>query len=148
MNQNLLLKFSRWAFRLLGIGIAANSCDVIGLRCEYGTPTMSYTVQGKVVDSQTGKGIPGIKVSRYSFPEAEGEMTDAQGGFELNGQDFPMDTLHIHISDVDGPQNGSYDKKEAVVNLTQTGEGDGHWYSGKYSATNLVIYLDESKEAE
>lgn len=147
MNQNLLLKLSRWALGLLGVGVAAGSCDVLA-PCEYGTPTMKYTVQGKVVDSKTGNGIPGIKISRVTFSQAQGEFTDANGEFILEGQSFPNDTIHVHALDIDGADNGFYTNVESVINLTKMEEGDGNWYSGKYAASNVVIRLEEEKMAE
>lgn len=74
--------------------------------------------------------------------------TGANGEFELKGQDFPLDTVHIHISDIDGPENGAYGKMESVVQLTQTESGDGHWYNGKFVATNIVIRLEEEERSE
>ena len=85
---------------------------------------------------------------QHGRPDAQGEITGANGEFELKGQDFPLDTVHIHISDIDGPENGAYGKMEPVVQLTQTESGDGHWYNGKFVATNVVIWLEEEERSE
>ena len=147
MNQKRLLKLSRWALGLLGVGAAAGACDHL-MKCEYGCPSMNYTVQGKVVDAKTGIGIPGIKISRVTFPQAQGETTDANGEFTLAGQGYPNDTIHVHALDIDGANNGSYTDVESIIKLTQTEKGDGHWYDGKFVATNVVIRLEEKEEAE
>ena len=138
-----------WAIGLLGF--SAVSCDVIediggGMRCMYGTPTMDYEIKGKTVDAKSGKAVQGISVSRsWEFGD-KSVITGTDGEFTISGQEFPRDTLHIMVTDIDGSANGSYASQKVVVNLEKVGKGDGSWYSGKYEAKGIKVKLNKVSE--
>lgn len=142
-------RFCQWALGLLGISAAVSSCEDIigGMKCYYGCPTMTYEVKGKVLDSETGKPVPGIKVTHYDYEGAQGILTEKDGTFLLQDSDFPQDTLHIHFKDIDGKDNGGqYAAQEVVVNLDQVQEGDGEWNCGTYAASGVTVKMVKESE--
>ncbi len=117
------------------------------MKCYYGCPTMSYEIKGKVLDSETGKPVSGIKVTHYDYEGAQGVLTNNDGTFLLQDSDFPQDTLHIHFKDIDGTDNGGqYAAQEVIVNLTQTKKGDGAWDSGTYTASDVTVKMVKESE--
>ena len=142
------VRFCQWALGLLGIGGAVSSCDdIIDFKCYYGCPTMSYEVKGKVLDSETGKPVPGIKVTHHDYDGAQGILTGQDGTFLLQDSDFPQDTLHIHFKDIDGKENGGqYAAQEVVVNLDQVQKGDGEWNCGTYAASGVTVKMVKESE--
>ena len=144
-----------YALGLLGLG-SAIGCEEIedifggggGNLCMYGTPTMSYEIKGKVVDSDSGKAIEGIKVGRYDFNGAAEVFSDGSGKFDLSGSDFPSDTLHLKVTDVDGETGGLYSGDEVTVNLKQTEKSTDEWYAGKYEADDGVIKMKKASSAK
>ena len=146
--RSFRVRFCQWALGLLGIGGAVSSCDdIIDFKCYYGCPTMSYEVKGKVLDSETGKPVPGIKVTHHDYEGAQGILTGKDGTFLLQDSDFPQDTLHIHFKDIDGKENGGqYAAQEVVVNLDQVQKGDGEWNCGTYAASGVTVKMVKESE--
>ena len=140
-------RLCQWALGLLGVGAAVSSCDIIDFKCYYGCPTMSYEVKGKVLDSETGNPIPGIKVTHHDYEGVPGILTQNDGTFLLQDNDFPQDTLHIHFKDIDGTDNGGqYASQVVIVDLTQTKKGDGAWDSGTYAASDVTVKMVKESE--
>lgn len=108
---------------------------------------MTYEIKGKVLDSETGKPVPGIKVSHREYEGAQSILTKNDGTFLLQDSDFPQDTLHIHFKDIDGTDNGGqYDDQEVTVKLSQTKKGEGAWNYGTYSASNVTVKMVKESE--
>lgn len=105
--------------------------------CEYGTPTVDFTVKGRVTDAD-GKPVKGIVVS----------SKDVYGLDAVTGEDghFATKTIQavgIHgtllFTDTDGAENGG-EFETLTVDLntlpeTKVVEGDGDWYMGEYEVT-------------
>lgn len=111
--------------------------------CEYGTPSVDFTVKGKVTDSE-GTPIKGIVVSSksvQSYDDGNGlnAVTDENGEFVTNKvKEFGVGGTLV-FTDVDGAENGgdfeTYEKELLHSERTQIKEGDGNWYQGEYEVT-------------
>lgn len=128
--QNKILSF----YNLLIIGLLSilgfsASCNKDN-KVEYGTPTASFMINGKIVDKDSNTPIKDIKV----LISRDSTYSDAQGMYQLiDHMGFPGDAEYsIQFIDVDGPQNGEYHDLDTIVNFTdpQFEEGSG-WYSGQ-----------------
>ncbi len=136
--QNKIIAFF---LSVLGVGSLGifSSCEN-NTRAEYGTPSATFKVLGKVT-SDEGTGINGIKV-KMSY---DSTYTDQDGKYEVGTVDFPTDqNFQIQFTDVDGELNGEYDALDTVVVFTNPRfEGSkGAWYEGETS-TEFDIKLKE-----
>lgn len=166
-------RFFKWALAILGIGVS--SCDVIqnaiddvggGAVCMYGCPNMDYVISGKVT-SEEGDPIKGIWVSAMQYPDGVSDeklqedydymkahvpgeicLTSEDGSYILSSNGFPLKTLTVHFVDVDGAENGSYERATAKAELVDTKEKKPDtWYSGKFSAKDVNATM-KTKDAE
>ena len=140
--KNILLRFCRWALTALGI-TAVGSCERFEPVAEYGCPTMTFRVTGKIVNSDTGQPVKGIAVScddDWDDPEV---ITSDDGEFVYESYAFPADKIILKYKDSDGEANGYYISKEGPVILKKAQDGTGTWDSGLYVAENLQIKMDE-----
>ena len=133
---------------LLGaLGFTACSDNSINsMMCEYGTPTVQFTVKGRVTDAD-GKPIKGIVVSSTevnSFSENAGleAVTGEDGRFTTQ----KVKAIGIHgkllFTDIDGAENGGEFETQTVelhtLPETKIAEGDGGWDVGEYEVTANV----------
>jgi len=73
---------------------------------EYGTPTSTYILNGKVKSSNTSKPIENIKVS--GLYDDVSVFTNNTGDFSLKLSNVEIiDNLPYHFKDIDSFQNGS-----------------------------------------
>ena len=142
--KNLILKLCKGLLGLLGI-VVATSCDDIlgGLVCEYGTPSMDYTVMGKVVNARN-EALKGIKVKTMNRNGLSGQRdstyTDASGNFTVSQEHvFPYEKVPIIFED----ESGIYKTDTVDVMLTKVKEGKG-WYNGEFAAENMEITMKEN----
>ena len=152
--KDLFFRFCRWALPLLGVS-GAISCDNVILKPDmygcppveydepvmYGTPTVAFSVKGKVVDADSNP-IPDIEVSYEDSYNVV--MTEEDGTFELQVETvgFKLKAATLKFTDVDGEANGGEFMTQSVdVPLTQTEPGDGVWDNGSYSASDVKITL-------
>ena len=154
--QLTLLKAVNWmlAGLLTMLGFSVASCDETAV--EYGTPHAEYEVKGKVTD-QSGEPIPGIEV-RYGMiyrPMADPEerrdvyetsRTGVDGRYQATFSAFPQRKMRIIATDVDGPENGSYQTDSVDVEIDPLEGGKGSWYEGKATVNIPDIHLKESVE--
>ena len=122
----------------------ASSCDPLGGKAMYGTPSANYIVKGKVA---TGANAPvaGIKVEmsternngteRVSYLINSTSSAVGSGDYKVNsGGEFPNDqTFKIKFTDIDGALNGEFETLDTTIVFKDpkfTG-GDGHWYQGQ-----------------
>ena len=113
------------ALALLGFGTACNEDEQI--LAMYGTPNVDYRVQGRVTDLE-GNPIEGIEVRGKDGLKSV--LSGADGSFDLrdNGQ---KDNLTLNFTDIDGPQNGSYEKDSTDLTLSDNDyKGRDGWYRG------------------
>lgn len=109
--------------------------------CEYGTPVVSFSVKGRVVD-QNSSPLENIEVSMG--PYSHKVHTEEDGSFTYSGDmdGVSLDDVTLELKDVDGEENGGLfkDSQESVV-LKKTSDGDGDWNFGTYSAENVEIVM-------
>ena len=142
------IKICQWLLGALGISASIASCDgpLSIMRTEYGQPNMDYSVKGKVVDSMTGEGVPGIEVSHEPW-QNQIDTTGADGSFMIYGNTFPTKELEVEIKDIDPEKDGNYKNGQVLVPLKQVNKGNGHWYDGAFEATDAVLKI-ERQESE
>lgn len=96
----------------------------------YGCPEADYEVKGRVTN-QHGDPIPGIQARLGG----DTVYTDAEGMYDTKTTASPWaaSSIKLYVSDVDGPENGSY--KDTIVDMPfQNADfegGDGAWYMGR-----------------
>ena len=134
----------------------------------YGVPTMDFVVKGQVRDTQ-GKPVEGIQVILVNqtveiSPESMQEdnpfvreyirnasdTTDAEGNFQCQNRDVPIDQQHLIIRDIDGSQNGTFKDQMLEVNFTnddQTRSGKG-WYMGTRTKEITVTVDNDETSAD
>ncbi len=113
-------------------------------RDEYGSPSATFKVNGKVTDLLTSRAIQDIKV----LMQGDSTQTDAEGRFSLSQVSFPTDqTFVIQFKDIDGAANGGqFQLKDTLVEFKdpQFINGDGSWYAGETSLEfNLNLEPEE-----
>lgn len=142
--KNLILKLCKGLLALLGIAVATSCDDILGgLVCEYGTPSMDYTVMGKVVNARN-EALKGIKVKTMNRNGLSGQRdstyTDASGNFAVSQEHvFPYEKVPIIFED----ESGIYKTDTVDVMLTKVKEGKG-WYNGEFAAENMEITMKEN----
>ena len=133
-------------YLLLGL-LGFTACDenggMGGLVCEYGTPTVDFTVKGRVTD-KTGNPIKGIvvsskEVSSFSENGVLEVVTGEDGGFATQKVKAIGIRGKLVFTDTDGVENGG-EFETLTVDLntlpeTKVAEGDGGWYGGEYEVT-------------
>jgi putative lipoprotein (rSAM/lipoprotein system) len=165
MNKTVLKSFNVLLAALLGI-LGFTNCET---REEYGTPHSDYIVKGKVVDKATGKSVSGLKISLFDYrialmygtPQPDFKTitftgyenkTDSKGAYQFDGNSFYSIKevenlpLSMHISDIDGAENGVYGDTIIEVNFKdaqRTKKASG-WFDGEY-VKNVNIELPEKK---
>ena len=136
-SQNKIIAF---ILSVLGIGSTGifNGCSISDTPVEYGTPSATFIVKGKVANET---GINGIKV-KMSY---DSTYTNESGRYEIEVIDFPMDQeFQIQFEDIDGEANNEYQKLDTVVAFVdpEFDGGDGSWYSGE-TTTEFDVKLKE-----
>ncbi len=104
---------------------------------EYGVPYATYSVKGKVINQQ-GEPIPGIQVNlEHAWYLIQ---TDANGDFAYDKvETFPREQTRLKFTDIDGPENGSY--QEEIVSITFVENKDfegGGWHMRDYIVTDPI----------
>ena len=87
----------------------------------YGMPSNGdwYPVEGQVVSESTQEPIPDIKVicERNGFMVNDAVSTDAEGRFIIDLNKDELDSVNIHLKDVDGAENGQYADLDTVLRV-------------------------------
>ncbi len=148
-------KVFRWFIKILGLsafGLTVTAC--------YAAPYGEYEVKGKVVDEDL-KPIEGILVSGqdYLFKAdidsliREGEDPKAFHMTTTTGEDgtFTLEDAYwpdpkVYAIDIDGEENGSFEKTEKSFEFVQIEEGGSGFYEGSYSAKNVLIVMKTKEQ--
>lgn len=139
---------------LLGLATACGDKDKDddgGTICMYGTPTVTFSVKGRVTDP-AGKPIEGICVkAKHDNPKT---ATNARGEFAFDKSeatsfgDIPL-KIPLVFEDVDGAQNGSFEDREMEVTFTRNEAVEtGVWYRGDFKAPDIDVVLKAKTEPE
>ena len=144
LMKRIFIKLFQGLLALLGIAVAT-SCDGIlgGMVCAYGTPTMDYTVQGKVVNADK-EALKGIKVKPLRSDINGGidsTYTDGSGNFIIAQKRTVGfgEAVSLVIED----EAGIYRTDTVNVKLVKVKDGDNKWYNGAYEAKDAVITMKE-----
>ena len=144
LMKRIFIKLFQGLLALLGIAVAT-SCDGIlgGMACAYGTPTMDYTVQGKVVNLKA-EPLKGIKIKpRWDNWPPDSTFTDAQGAFVVarNGGwlEWKSDGFYYAPMIVEDT-SGIYRTDTVYIKMEQIKEGD-NWYKGEFEAKDAKITM-------
>lgn len=132
MLPGKLVRFCKWILGLLGFGASVSSCIFPVM---YGSPYMTWSVKGKVVDAQ-GKPIEGIQVADADhFHTDDRVFTDASGNFVFGPyeRDNVFGSIDLWFDDMDLEESGGYFARQKVTfNLIQVERGHGSWNQGTY----------------
>lgn len=128
---------------LLGFSTACESLDEYGAPVvEYGVPTATFIVQGKV-SSQENTKISNIRVSTWS----DTTYTDENGNYRVQQKSATGDqNIPVSFEDIDGVENGEFTRLDTIAkfeNVEFTG-GDDDWYAGE-AEKQLNVKLDTKK---
>lgn len=137
-------------YNLLVAGILA----LIGFSCvkpgqmEYGTPSATFIVKGKVYSKETNASIRDVKVvAKTNAWRADSSTTDGSGNYSVKIRSFPTDQqFALEFRDIDGAANGAYEDLDTTVTFKNPHftKGDKHWYSGETSQ-ELDVKLNPKK---
>lgn len=138
MTVNRLLS---GALVLLGFASCTSKNGDDDYPLEYGTPSVSYQVKGRVTDVNA-KAIEGIRVivkDKYEYL-ADTLYTDANG--EYKGKESVSGSLvglKAVFDDVDGEAHGGMFASDSIdvekMEKVKVKDGSGHWYAGGYELT-------------
>ena len=142
MKRKLLEKHNRliaFILSILGVGGACtfSGCEY-GVPVEYGTPSATFKVHGKI-SNEDDNVIPGIRVMLWMDEGkhyADTAYTNAEGFYNVQIEDFPEEhNFEIEIDDIDGESNGSYNSLDTIVSFVnpEFENPSGDWYKGETS---------------
>jgi len=129
------------------MGLVFSSC-VDSPTAEYGPPSTTYTtyiIDGTVADS-FGSPVEGIEVSLKDYKNP-GELvySDEDGNWFIYLEDidfYCQNSCELKAIDVDGEENGIYQKKIIALDLEKTVEGSGK-DRGVYEQHGIKVVLHE-----
>ena len=125
---------------LVLLGFSACS-KLIDAPTEYGTPNATYRISGSVM-TKSGDPIGSVQVAlKFVVPHTEDQYllrdtlySDSSGRFAKEVRVFPVSSIKMTFSDIDGEQNGGeYQSQTVSVTPVMTEKGNGHWYEGAYN---------------
>jgi putative lipoprotein (rSAM/lipoprotein system) len=96
-----------------------SSCED-GVEALYGVETSEFEIVGTITNEESAP-IKDIQVVRH--PGFDTAFTDANGNFRIVNEGFQGGYVLLHIDDVDGDANGSYQSDTAQVILTRNTHG-------------------------
>ncbi len=136
--KSIVIKICKSLLAFLGFAVV--SCDILEVRDEYGTPTMDYTVMGKVVNDKK-EVLPQIKVKGL-LPNWDGNRdstyTAASGEFAITQQ--RITGFGGKASLIFEDESGVYRTDTIDVTLTQKKKGSG-WYNGEFAAEDVEVIM-------
>lgn len=110
---------------------------------EYGVPSATFIVKGKVESNTNSEAIPGIRV----VMGYDTTFSDEKGIYEVENNNFPSDVnFKLEFTDTDGAQNGEYSPHDTIVEFKnpEFTDGDGSWYQGK-TEKEVNVKLNKKK---
>lgn len=138
--KEIFLRLCKALLSFIGVAAVATSCDIV---CEYGTPTMDYTVMGKVVNEKK-EALQHIKVKGLHHDYWDGNLdstyTSASGEFAITQQ--RITGFGEKASLVFEDESGVYRTDTVDVKLEQVKKGSG-WYNGEFAAEDVEIVMKE-----
>jgi len=122
----------------------ASSCDPIGGKAMYGTPTAEFVFKGKV-GTATNSPVAGVKVDmslevtngteKVSYLVNSTSSAESTGTYKVSagGQSPGNQTFKIKFTDIDGALNGEFETLDTTIVFKDPNfvNGDGSWYVGQ-----------------
>ena len=147
------------SFLLMLLGF--QSCNTAMV--EYGTPSATFKVKGKVQDSDTKEPIKNVRavlvrVQHHensnqkieNIYETDTVYTNNAGEFSTSVTSFPKSNVEFKIkfADVDDVENGEYESKdvEVIFDNPEYQGGSGSWYKGEAAENIGTIDLEPVKD--
>ena len=148
--KNVWLRCSAWLLNSILLLLGFSSCDSNGSEM-YGTPYATYSLKGKVVDTQK-QPIPDIEVKikigngGVYYNQIASLKTNSSGEFSFKENLTAEGKFRLVARDVDGAANGSFKSDSIDITTDKPSGGDG-WFRGTTSKEDIVITLqkDEAK---
>ena len=125
-------KFIAYLLSIIGIGGACTfgGC-AYGTPAEYGTPSATYKIFGKVT-SEDNTNIRSIRV----IMQNDTAHTDENGQYNVQTTDFPGDQdFLLEIEDIDGTSNGEFQSLDTIISFVDPEfvNPEDNWYIGETS---------------
>ena len=150
--RSFIIKVSKAILALFGVTVFT-ACPAV----MYATPYADYEIKGKVVDEITKEPVKGVRVIMSKAYPSEGQIKvdendkdtlyTSDGTFIFSGREYTFGGYsHIKVEDIDSLENGLYESKQVLVELTQAKrpKPDG-WFQGFYQADNVMVELTPKK---
>ena len=153
IKYTCLKKYNAFIVFLISFLGFASSCDILGGKAMYGTPSADFIVKGKVEDTDSKNPIVGVKMEMSrEMNSKNGKVfvdvgssfsVESTGKYEVtDNQAFPEDQNYkIKFRDIDGVQNGEYEPLDTTIIFQNPkfAKGDGSWYIGQ---TEKVVNVE------
>ena len=155
--KNVWLRCSAWLLNSILLLLGFSSCDgddngnVGEQLLMYGMPYATYSLKGKVVDTQK-QPIPDIEVKikigngNVYYNQIASLKTNSSGEFSFKENLTAEGKFRLIARDADGAANGSFKSDSIDITTDKPSGGDG-WFRGTTSKEDIVITLqkDEAK---
>ncbi len=155
--KNVWLRCSAWLLNSILLLLGFSSCDgddngnVGEQLLMYGMPYATYSLKGKVVDTQK-QPIPDIEVKikigngNVYYNQIASLKTNSSGEFSFKENLTAEGKFRLVARDADGAANGSFKSDSIDITTDKPSGGDG-WFRGTTSKEDIVITLqkDEAK---
>jgi putative lipoprotein (rSAM/lipoprotein system) len=119
MKKILLIKRRLLKRVLVILGVC--SAGLMTSCAKYGALVTSVymNLKGTVKSKDTSQVVKGIQVEEINYLPSSSGLTDSNGAFSIFSKIEEPDTkMNLHISDIDGALNGSFQSKDTVITLT------------------------------
>lgn len=129
MNIRILKTYNTLIAGILTLLGFSTACSSSESEDEYGSPSATYIVNGKVTSSETNQPIKGIEVNLAD----DVAYTDENGDYKVSIRVEPTTDYPIRFNDVDGESNGTFNNLDTIVDFKNSkfSNGDGYWYEGE-----------------
>ena len=144
------LQVSQWLFSglltILGFSCAGNTDPVD----EYGTPSATYHLKGKVIDKQSAQAIPAARIiitsKKDNLRDTLDTQTNKEGEFEKTYQCFPF-SGNLTVVAEDLQANYKKDSVEVSFQKSDFTGGSGNWNWGE-TTKEITIPLAKTEKDE
>jgi putative lipoprotein (rSAM/lipoprotein system) len=147
VKKSFLRKYNSFLIVLLTMLGFSTACENIGEEygtpaVEYGVPTATFVIKGKVKSNENSTVIPNIRVIMNN----DTSFTDQNGNYEVEQSTYPTDqSFDVKFDDVDGVTGGEFNSVDTTIQFVnpQFTGGKG-WDSGK-TEKEVTISLDPAE---
>lgn len=123
----------------------ASSCDILGGKAMYGTPSADFLIKGKIEDASANVPLKGIKVvmemnfgsvsDPYIIKKDSTFSSAVDGSYQViaKSESAGDQKINLRFTDIDGTNNGQYKSLDTTIvfqNL-KFSNGSGSWDKGE-----------------